>query len=67
MVQLCPSLDETPLPRGKRAGENLDGLEADHCFAFLVDRVEMGRLMSHAELGEHPDDDPKEPRDLRHS
>src|SRR5439155_21046181 len=65
-VNLSPSLHEPLLCLGHFAAEAFDRVHGKDRRVVLVIRVKMRGMMGLALLSEHPNDDPEEPRQLRH-
>src|SRR5882672_1504442 len=65
-VDLGPCLDESLLRLWQASAQVLNRVHGEDSRMFLVVRVEMRSVVLRAGLDEHPDDDPEEPRQLRH-
>ena len=59
--------DEPLLCPWQVTADRLDGIDSEDGGRILVVRMEVRPMVRCARLGEHPDDDPVEPRNLRHS
>jgi len=66
-VDLGSCLDEPLLRLWQAATEALNGVHREDSRLVLIVRVEMRSVVLPASLDEHPDDDPKEPREFRHA
>ncbi len=61
-----PGLDQSLLSPGQAPSNALDRVDREHCRRVLVLRVEVWPVMGSARLGEHPDHDAEESRNLWH-
>lgn len=60
MMDLYPRVDEALLRSRKTAADTFNRIEGEHCFEFLVDRVEVRPVMWCTDFWKHADDDSKE-------
>jgi hypothetical protein len=65
-VDLRPCLDQTQLRLWQTAAQAFDGVDAEHCCMFLVERMNVRTVVLYASFHEHADDDSEKPRELRH-
>ncbi len=66
LVDLSPRLDQSLLSSWEVATNALDRIKRKDPFGLLIHGMEVGPMMGRTDLHEHPDDDPKEARQLGH-
>jgi len=65
-MQLGPCLNKSPLFLRERSGNQIHRADGEDCCLVLEIRVEMGKVVGRAGLGEHPDYDSEEAAQFRH-